>query len=57
MGPSDNSSGVLVIEDHIFNAGGIKQFLADLAGSALTVAMLSERAPKDGLLVVTAGRV
>jgi hypothetical protein len=61
----ENSSGAagqfvrgIVIENEMFIAWGtIKQFLADLAGSALTVAMPAERASKDGLPVVTAGRV
>jgi hypothetical protein len=62
MAPPDNSTGVWVVEDEMFIAGGIKQFLADLAGrtlavATLAVAMLAERAPKDGALVVTAGRV
>lgn len=58
MAPPDNSSGLLVIEDEMFIAWStIKQALADLAGSALTVAMLAERASKEGLPVVTAGRV
>jgi hypothetical protein len=58
MAPPDNSSGVLAIEDEMFIAWGtIKQFWVDLAGSALTVAMPAERASKDGLPVVTAGRV
>jgi len=32
MAPPANSSGVLVVEDEIFIAWGIKQVLADLAG-------------------------
>jgi hypothetical protein len=57
MAPPDNSSGVLVVEDEIFIAWGIKQFLADPAGRAPTIAIPAERAPKDGALIVTTGRV
>jgi hypothetical protein len=58
MAPPDNSPGALVVEDEVFIAWGkIRQFLADLTGSALTAAMIAERTSKDGLLVVTAGRV
>ena len=57
MALPDYSSGVLVVRDEIFIAWGITQFLTDLARRALAIARLAERARKDGVLVVTVGRV
>jgi hypothetical protein len=53
----DSPSGVLVVEGDMFIVWGIKQFLADLAGRALTIAMLAARVSNDVVLVFAVGRV